>query len=69
MLTRIGAKWRWYDWIFIALVVLVIVGAIRIIAPTSGLTTSLHTGFHALAIGVNWLGNGLIALASVLNQI
>jgi hypothetical protein len=69
MLSRMGSKWRWYDWIFIGVIVIVVVGAITHIAPTSGLAESLHTGFHALALGVAWVGNGLLALASLLNQL
>jgi hypothetical protein len=69
MLSRLSVKWRWYDWIFLALVVIVIVGAIRVVAPTSGLSQSLHQGFHALALGVQWIANGLSALAQLLNQL
>ena len=69
MLSRLSVKWRWYDWIFLALVVIVIVGAIRVVAPTSGLSQSLHQGFHALALGVQWIANGLAALAQLLNEL
>ena len=69
MLSRLSLKWRWFDWIFLALVVIVIVGAIRVVAPTSGLSQSLHQGFHALALGVQWIANGLAALAQLLNQL
>ncbi len=69
MLSRLSVKWRWYDWIFLALVVIVIVGAIRVVAPTSGLSQSLHQGFHALALGVQWIANGLAALTQLLNQL
>ena len=69
MLSRLSLKWRWYDWIFLALVVIVIVGAIRVVAPTSGLSQSLHQGFHALALGVQWIANGLAALAQLLNEL
>ena len=69
MLSRLSVKWRWYDWIFLALVVIVIVGAIRVVAQTSGLSQSLHQGFHALALGVQWIANGLAALAQLLNQL
>ena len=69
MLSRLSARWRWYDWIFIAIVVIVIIGAIRVVAPTSGLSHSLHQGFHALALGLQWIGNGLSALAQLLNQL
>ena len=53
----------------LALVVIVIVGAIRVVAPTSGLSQSLHQGFHALALGVQWIANGLAALAQLLDQL
>jgi len=69
MLSRFSVKWRWYDWIFLALVVIVIVGAIRVVAPTSGLSQSLHQGFHALALGLQWIANGLSDLAGLLNQL
>ena len=69
MLSRISARWRWFDWIFVAVAVIVIVGAIRVVAPTSGLSQSLHQGFHALALGVQWIANGLSALAQLLNQL
>lgn len=69
MLSRISARWRWFDWIFVAVAVIVIVGAIRVVAPTSGLSQSLHQGFHALALGVQWITNGLSALAQLLNQL
>jgi hypothetical protein len=69
MLSRISARWRWFDWIFVAVAVIVLVGAIRVVAPTSGLSQSLHQGFHALALGVQWIANGLSALAQLLNQL
>jgi hypothetical protein len=69
MLSRLSAKWRWYDWIALAIVVIVIVGAIRVVAPTSGLSQSLHQGFHALALGVGWIASGLSALVQLLNQL
>ena len=69
MLSRLSTRWRWFDWIFIAIAVIVIVGAIRVVAPTSGLSQSLHQGFHALALGVGWIGNGLLVLAQLLNQL
>lgn len=69
MLSRVSSKWRWYDWLFVAIAVIVIVGAIRAIAPSSGLSQSLHQGFHALALGVAWIGNGLLALAQLLNEL
>ncbi len=69
MLSRVSAKWRWYDWIFIAIAVIVVVGLLRAVAPTSGLSEALHQGFHALALGIAWIGNGLLALAELLNQL
>jgi hypothetical protein len=69
MLSRFSTRWRWYDWIALALAVIVIVCAIRVVAPTSGLSQSLHQGFHALALGVGWIANGLSALAQLLNQL
>ena len=69
MLSRMSVKWRWYDWLFIAVAIIVIVAAISYVAPSSGLAKSLHQGFHALALGVDWIGNGLLALASLLNQL
>jgi hypothetical protein len=68
MLSRFSARWRWYDWVVLAIVVIVIVGAIRVIAPTSGLSQSLHQGFHALAVGLQWIASGLSALAQLLGQ-
>jgi hypothetical protein len=47
----------------------VIVGAIRVVAPSSGLSQALHQGFHALALGVQWIANGLSVLAQLLNQL
>ena len=69
MLSRFSTRWRWYDWMFVAIAVIVIVGAIRVVAPTSGLSQSLHQGFHALALGVQWIANGLSALAQLLGQL
>ena len=69
MLSRISVKWRWYDWILLLFGMIVIVGAIQALAPTSGLAHALHQGFHALALGVAWIGNGLLALAGLLNQL
>jgi hypothetical protein len=54
---------------FLAIAVIVIVGAIRVVAPTSGLSQSLHQGFHALALGLQWIANGLSALAQLLNEL
>jgi hypothetical protein len=33
MLSRFSMRWRWFDWVFVAVVVIVIVGAIRVVAP------------------------------------
>jgi hypothetical protein len=33
MLSRMSLKWKWYDWLFVAIVVFIIVGAIRVVAP------------------------------------
>jgi hypothetical protein len=69
MLSRISLRWKWYDWLCVAIVVIMIVGAIRVVAPTSGLSQSLHQGFHALSVGLQWIGSGLSALAQLLNQL
>jgi hypothetical protein len=62
-------RWRWYDWIALAIVIIVIVGAIRVVAPSSGLSQSLHQGFHALALGVGWIASGLSELSQFLGQL
>jgi hypothetical protein len=62
-------RWKWYDWIFVALVVIVLVGAIRVVAPNSGLSQALHQGFHALALGLQWVGSGLSDLSQLLGQL
>ena len=69
MLSRLSMRWRWYDWIFVAVVVIVIVGAIRVVAPNSGLSQALHQGFHALAVALQWVGSGLSDLAQLLGQL
>jgi hypothetical protein len=69
MLSRFSTRWRWFDWIALAIAVIVIVGALRVVAPTSGLSQALHQGFHALALGLEWIANGLSALAQLLNQL
>jgi hypothetical protein len=69
MLSRLSYRWRWYDWIFVAVVVIVFLGAIRVVAPTSGLSQALHQGFHALSLGLQWIANGFSALAQVLGQL
>jgi len=69
MLSRFSLKWKWYDWLFVAIVVLISVGAVHVVAPNSGLSQALHQGFHALAIGLQWIAGGLSALAQVLGQL
>jgi hypothetical protein len=69
MLSRFSTRWRWYDWLALAIAVIVVVGAIRVVAPTSGLSQALHQGFHALALGLQWIANGLSALAQLLDQL
>jgi hypothetical protein len=64
MLSRLSMRWRWYDW-----VVLAIIGAIHVIAPTSVLSQALHQGFHALAVGLQWIASGLSTLAQLLGQL
>jgi hypothetical protein len=50
-------------------VLIIIVGALRVIAPTSGLSQALHQGFHALSVALQWIGSGLSALAQLLGQL
>jgi hypothetical protein len=69
MLSRFSMRWRWFDWIFVSVIVIVIVGAIRVVAPTSGLSQALHQGFHALAVGLAWIASGLSALSQLLGQL
>jgi hypothetical protein len=69
MLSRFSLKWKWYDWLFVAIVMMIIVGAIRIVAPASGLSQALHQGFHELAVGLQWIASGLSALAQLLGQL
>ena len=69
MLSRMSLRWKWYDWLFVIVAVIILVGAIRVVAPTSGLSQALHQGFHALAVGLQWIGSGLSALAQLLNQL
>jgi hypothetical protein len=69
MLSRMSLRWKWYDWLFVAIVVIIIVGAIRVVAPNSGLSQALHQGFHALAVALQWIANGLSALAQLLGQL
>ena len=69
MLSRMSLRWKWYDWIFLTIVVIIVVGAIRVVAPHSGLSQALHQGFHALSVGLQWIGSGLLALAQLLGQL
>ena len=69
MLSRLSMRWRWFDWLFVAVVVIVIVGAIRVVAPNSGLSQALHQGFHALSVGLQWIASGLSDLAQLLGQL
>jgi hypothetical protein len=69
MLSRLSMRWRWYDWIFVIVVVIIIVGAVRVVAPNSGLSQALHQGFHALAVGLQWIASGLADLAQLLGQL
>jgi hypothetical protein len=69
MLSRLSMRWRWFDWLFVAVVIIVIVGAIRVVAPSSGLSQALHQGFHALSVGLQWIASGLSALAQILGQL
>jgi bacteriorhodopsin len=69
MLSRMSLRWKWYGWIFVAIVVIIIVGAIRVVAPNSGLSQALHQGFHAFAVCLQWIANGLSALAQLLGQL
>ena len=69
MLSRLSLRWRWFDWLFVAVVVIVIVGALRVVAPNSGLSQALHQGFHALSVGLQWIASGLADLAQLLGQL
>jgi hypothetical protein len=69
MLSRFSMRWRWFDWVVLAIVIIVIVGAIHVIAPTSGLSQALHQGFHALAVGLQWIASGLSQLSQLLGQL
>jgi hypothetical protein len=62
-------SWKWYDWLFVIVAMIVLVGAIRVVAPNSGLSQALHQGFHALSVGLQWIGSGLSSLAQLLNQL
>ena len=69
MLSRMSLRWKWYDWLFVAIAVIIIVGAIRVVAPNSGLSQALHQGFHALSVGLQWIASGLADLAQLLGQL
>ena len=69
MLSRMSLRWKWYDWLFVIVAMIVLVGAIRVVAPNSGLSQALHQGFHALSVGLQWIGSGLSSLAQLLNQL
>ncbi len=69
MLSRLSLRWRWFDWIFVTVVVIVLVGAIRMVAPDSGLSQALHQGFHALSVGLEWIASGLADLVQLLGQL
>ena len=69
MLSRMSLRWKWYDWLFVIVAMIVLVGAIRVVAPNSGLSQALHQGFHALSVGLQWVGSGLSSLARLLNQL
>ena len=69
MLSRFSMRWRWFDWLCVTVVVIVLVAAIRAVAPTSGLSQALHQGFHALALGIGWIASGLSDLAQLLGQL
>lgn len=69
MLSSRASKWKWYDWIFAAVILIVICVLIQLTVPDSGLAKALHTGFHAFAIGLQWVAGGLNALAGLLNQL
>jgi hypothetical protein len=69
MLSRFSMRWRWFDWVFVMIVIIVIVGAIRVVAPASGLSQALHQGFHALAVGLQWIASGLSELSQLLGQL
>ena len=69
MLSQRAKGWRWYDWLVAFVVLIIVCVIIEKSLPTSGLAQALHTGFHFLALGVGWIANGLIALASLLNQL
>ena len=69
MLSRLSLRWKWYDWVCVAIVLIIIVGAIHVIAPNSGLSQALHQGFHALAIALEWIANGFSTVAQLLGQL
>jgi hypothetical protein len=59
MISRL--KWSKWDWLIMLVLFIVIV---RIVAYGSGLQVGIHTVFHWLAIGAQWLGT---LIAQVLN--
>ena len=69
MLSRRAASWKWFDWFVFLFVVIFVCVVIHLAWPDSGLAKALHTGFHAFAIGLQWIANGLNALAGLLNQL
>jgi hypothetical protein len=42
---------------------------IQLTLPQTGLAKGLHQGFHALAVGLDWVAAGLSSLASIINQL
>ncbi len=42
MLSRMSHRWRWFNWLCAAIVAIIIVGAIHVVAPNSGLSQALH---------------------------
>ena len=61
MLSRMSLKWKRYDWVLVLFIAIVILTLMQVLMPNTGLAHALHQGFHALAIGVAWIGNGLLA--------
>jgi hypothetical protein len=69
MLSARFAKWKWFDIIAFFFIVIVVCTVIQLAFPGSGLAKAIHTGFHFLAIGLEWIAAGLTSLASLLNQL
>jgi hypothetical protein len=42
---------------------------IQHIWPDSGFAMAIHAGFHVIAVALQWVAAGLVALAGVLNQL